>query len=153
MKFDATEPIAAAVADAVRVANAMNALPVYPYLGDVTDSPTGDKKAEAFEDSYLDELVPELKRIGWGQVLPIAVIDVQSFVTPPESPWVVVWPAADSKDVPTDFANGAKELPNPVPSEPEQDFGYPVTLQLGQTDPKQPSPEIAGPGSGPLASE
>jgi len=54
-----------AVADAVRAANAMNALPVYPYLGDVTDSPTGDKKAGAFEDSYLDELVPELKRIGF----------------------------------------------------------------------------------------
>jgi uncharacterized protein YkwD len=91
----------------------------------------------------LPMLVPELKRIGWGQVLPIAVIDVQSFVTPPESQWVVVWPAADMKDVPTDFANGVKELPNPVPSEPDQDFGYPVTLQLGQTDPKQPSPEIS----------
>ena len=50
---------------AVRFANSVNSLPVYPYLGDVTDSPTGDKKAEAFEDAYLDELVPELKRIGF----------------------------------------------------------------------------------------
>ena len=28
----------------------------YPYLGDVTASPTGDKKAQKFEDEFLDEL-------------------------------------------------------------------------------------------------
>jgi len=34
-------------------------------LGDVTDSPTGDKKAQRFEDSFLDELMAECKRLGF----------------------------------------------------------------------------------------
>ena len=29
----------------------------YAYLGDVTDSVTGDKKAQKFEDDYLDEVM------------------------------------------------------------------------------------------------
>ena len=29
----------------------------YAYLGDVTDSVTGDKKAQVFEDDYLDEVM------------------------------------------------------------------------------------------------
>jgi hypothetical protein len=41
------------------------ALPVYAYLGDVGESPTGDKKAEHFEDAYLDELVAEVVRLGF----------------------------------------------------------------------------------------
>ena len=44
---------------------ASGAIPCYSYLGDVTDSPTGDKKAEAFEDSFLDELFPEVVRLGF----------------------------------------------------------------------------------------
>jgi hypothetical protein len=63
--IDPDETECPSVYDAVRAANAMQALPVYPYLGDVADSPTGDKKAEAFEDAYLGRLVPELKRIGF----------------------------------------------------------------------------------------
>jgi hypothetical protein len=63
--FEPDDDECISVYDAVKAANAMNALPVYPYLGDVSDSPTGDKRAEAFEDSYLDELIPELKRIGF----------------------------------------------------------------------------------------
>jgi PHP domain len=54
-----------AAAAAVSAASSLGAIPAYAYLGDVTDSPTGDKKAESFEDSYLDELVPELKRLGF----------------------------------------------------------------------------------------
>jgi hypothetical protein len=49
----------------VDFANSISAIPAYAYLGDVGESPTGDKKAEKFEDDYLDELVPELKRIGF----------------------------------------------------------------------------------------
>lgn len=45
--------------------NRINAIPVYAYLGDVGESPTGDKKAEHFEDSFLDVLMPELKRLGF----------------------------------------------------------------------------------------
>ncbi len=36
----------------------------YAYLGDVTASPTGDKKAQIFEDAYLDELFDYLKELG-----------------------------------------------------------------------------------------
>ena len=53
------------VRDAVRFANDIGAIPAYAYLGDVGESPTGDKKAEKFEDDYLDELVPELAEIGF----------------------------------------------------------------------------------------
>ncbi len=49
----------------VDFARSIGAIPAYAYLGDVSDSPTGDKKAEKFEDDYLDELVPELRRIGF----------------------------------------------------------------------------------------
>lgn len=49
----------------VDFANSIGAIPAYAYLGDVGESPTGDKKAEKFEDDYLDELVPELKKIGF----------------------------------------------------------------------------------------
>lgn len=53
------------VQTAVDFANSIGAIPVFAYLGDVGESPTGDKKAEKFEDDYLDELVPELKQIGF----------------------------------------------------------------------------------------
>lgn len=50
---------------AVDFANSIGAIPAYAYLGDVGESPTGDKKAEKFEDDFLDELVPELTKIGF----------------------------------------------------------------------------------------
>ncbi|MFA5204878.1 MAG: PHP domain-containing protein [Lentisphaeria bacterium] len=53
------------VGEVVRLALEMQAIPAYAYLGDVTESPTGDKKAEKFEDDYLDLLVGELGRIGF----------------------------------------------------------------------------------------
>lgn len=53
------------VYEAVKFSNSINAIPAYAYLGDVTDSPTGDKRAEKFEDDFLEELIPELKRIGF----------------------------------------------------------------------------------------
>jgi hypothetical protein len=49
----------------VELGDHLNAIPVYAYLGDVGESPTGDKKAEHFEDAFLDELMPELKRLGF----------------------------------------------------------------------------------------
>lgn len=51
------------VAQAVAFGNRVGAIPVYAYLGDVGESPTGDKKAELFEDSFLEELVAEVKRL------------------------------------------------------------------------------------------
>lgn len=53
------------VRDAVDFANSVGAIPAYAYLGDVGDSATGDKKAEKFEDDYLDELVPALTEMGF----------------------------------------------------------------------------------------
>ncbi|MBN2657412.1 MAG: PHP domain-containing protein [Spirochaetales bacterium] len=52
----------------VNFANSIGAIPAYAYLGDVTESATGDKKAEKFEDDYLDLLFDELKRIGFRAV-------------------------------------------------------------------------------------
>lgn len=40
----------------------------YAYLGDVTNSVTGDKKAQTFEDSYLEELFAFLKDAGFDAV-------------------------------------------------------------------------------------
>jgi hypothetical protein len=45
------------VAEFVRVAKELGAIPAYAYLGDVRGSVTGDKKDQRFEDAYLDELV------------------------------------------------------------------------------------------------
>ena len=52
----------------VELGNSIGAIPCYAYLGDVTESPTGDKKAEKFEDEFLDELIAELKEIGFKAV-------------------------------------------------------------------------------------
>jgi len=43
----------------------VGAIPAYAYLGDVTNSVTGDKKAQKFEDEYLDLLVSTLKDLGF----------------------------------------------------------------------------------------
>ena len=51
--------------DFIGLAEGIGAIPAYAYLGDVTDSVTGDKKAQSFEDGYLDELVPFLKEVGF----------------------------------------------------------------------------------------
>jgi hypothetical protein len=56
------------VADVVRFGVSVGAIPCYGYLGDVGESPTGDKKAEHFEDAWLDELVVELPRLGFRAV-------------------------------------------------------------------------------------
>ena len=50
---------------AVDFARSVGAIPAYAYLGDVGNSPTGDKRAQAFEDSFLDDLLPALKDLGF----------------------------------------------------------------------------------------
>jgi hypothetical protein len=47
------------------LAKSISAIPAYAYLGDVGESPTGDKKAEKFEDDYIEELFAELSRLGY----------------------------------------------------------------------------------------
>jgi len=49
-------------------AQSASAIPAYAYLGDVGESPTGDKKTEKFEDDYIEELFAELSRLGYRAV-------------------------------------------------------------------------------------
>lgn len=49
----------------IAFARSIGAIPAYAYLGDITESPTGDKKAEKFEDSFLQELFSLLKKMGF----------------------------------------------------------------------------------------
>ncbi|MDR2758172.1 MAG: PHP domain-containing protein [Spirochaetaceae bacterium] len=49
-------------------ARSIGAIPAYAYLGDVGESPTGDKQAEKFEDAYIEELFDELARRGYQAV-------------------------------------------------------------------------------------
>ncbi len=51
------------VGEVVEYARQTGAIPTYCYLGDVGASPTGDKKAQKFEDDYLDELFPVIKEL------------------------------------------------------------------------------------------
>ncbi|MDR3120053.1 MAG: PHP domain-containing protein [Clostridiales bacterium] len=53
------------VREFLRFAGAVGGIAAYPYLGDVSDSVTGDKEDQAFEDAYLDELVPWLAGVGF----------------------------------------------------------------------------------------
>jgi len=52
-------------AEITAFARTIAAIPAYTYLGDVGESLTGDKKAEKFEDEYLDELFAEISRLGY----------------------------------------------------------------------------------------
>ena len=52
------------LAEVVELADRAGAILCYAYLVDVGASPTGDKKAEKFEDSYLDELFAYLAQAG-----------------------------------------------------------------------------------------
>ena len=49
---------------ALAFASANGIIAAYPYLGDVTVSVTGDKKAQTFEDGYLDALFAILHELG-----------------------------------------------------------------------------------------
>ncbi|MBO5889314.1 MAG: PHP domain-containing protein [Clostridia bacterium] len=49
----------------IKKAKSFGAIPAYAYLGDVGDSVTGDKKAQKFEDDYLEDLFVELKKAGF----------------------------------------------------------------------------------------
>lgn len=49
-------------------AQSIGGIPAYAYLGDVGESPTGDKKSEQFEDSFLDQLIAQLPQLGFQAV-------------------------------------------------------------------------------------
>ena len=50
--------------EVVKLSDEVGAILCYAYLGDVTNSVTGDKKAAKFEDDYLDELFITLREEG-----------------------------------------------------------------------------------------
>lgn len=52
------------LSELVKLADEVGAILCYPYLGDVGDSVTGDKKAAKFEDDFLEELFEMLKEEG-----------------------------------------------------------------------------------------
>lgn len=56
------------VREFVRLANDVGGIAAYAYLGDVSESPTRDKKTQAFEDSYLELLFAQLREFGFHAV-------------------------------------------------------------------------------------
>jgi hypothetical protein len=53
------------VRDVLALSERVGAISAYAYLGDVGDSVTGDKRAQKFEDDYLDELFSYLAELGY----------------------------------------------------------------------------------------
>jgi len=53
------------VEEFIEVTKRLGGIPAYAYLGDVSNSVTGDKATQTFEDKYLDRLIPELKHLGF----------------------------------------------------------------------------------------
>lgn len=56
------------VTDFVDMVHRYGGVAAYAYLGDVGDSVTGDKKAQKFEDDYLDDLVGLLAEYGFDAI-------------------------------------------------------------------------------------
>ncbi|MBQ8161525.1 MAG: PHP domain-containing protein [Clostridia bacterium] len=56
------------VQEMLEVSEEIGAISAYAYLGDVKDISTGDKRDQKYEDEFLDELVPYLKKIGFRAV-------------------------------------------------------------------------------------
>ncbi len=65
--IDATEECPK-LPDMVKLCKDIDAYLCYAYLGDVGDSVTGDKKAQKFEDDYLEDVFECLKEEGVGAV-------------------------------------------------------------------------------------
>lgn len=56
------------VREVIKLAKDIGAISAYAYLGDVGDSVTGDKKAQKFEDDYIEELFEVIKELGFNAV-------------------------------------------------------------------------------------
>ncbi|NLC69067.1 MAG: PHP domain-containing protein [Clostridiaceae bacterium] len=56
------------IRELIDFSNSIGAISAYAYLGDVTDSVTGDKKAQKFEDDYIELLFEVLKELGFNAV-------------------------------------------------------------------------------------
>lgn len=56
------------VRDVLALSDETGSISTYPYLGDITESVTGDKKAQKFEDDYLELLFDVIKELGFKAV-------------------------------------------------------------------------------------
>ena len=56
------------IRDYINLCDIIGAISAYAYLGDVAESPTGDKKAQKFEDDFLNMLFDELVALGFDAV-------------------------------------------------------------------------------------
>ena len=56
------------VREVLALADKIGAICAMAYLGDVGDSVTGDKRAQKFEDDYLDELIDYVAKLGFKAV-------------------------------------------------------------------------------------
>jgi len=56
------------VYEIIKLSKRIGAILDYAYLGDVGDSATGDKKAQCFEDSFIEQLFDLLEEIGFNGV-------------------------------------------------------------------------------------
>jgi hypothetical protein len=56
------------VRDILAFARGIGAISAYAYLGDIRESVTGDKKAQRFEDGYLEELFQVIHELGFQAV-------------------------------------------------------------------------------------
>ena len=56
------------VRELLALSERIGAVSAYAYLGDVGDSVTGDKRAQKFEDDYLDELIEYIAGLGYRAV-------------------------------------------------------------------------------------
>ena len=56
------------IKDYINLTSMIGGISAYAYLGDVKESPTGDKKAQKFEDDYLNMLFDELESLGFNAV-------------------------------------------------------------------------------------
>ena len=56
------------IKDFISVAKKYGCISAYAYLGDVIDTSEGDKKTQRFEDSYIDVLMKELKKLDFDAI-------------------------------------------------------------------------------------
>lgn len=66
--IDANEEECPDVSKIIDLASQTGSIMAYPYLGDITNSVTGDKRAQKFEDDFLEELISWLKKIGFNAI-------------------------------------------------------------------------------------
>lgn len=65
--IDATEECPD-IREVVKLTRSIGAILAYAYLGDVTDSVTGDKRSQKFEDDYLELLFEVISELGFNAV-------------------------------------------------------------------------------------